>query len=269
MDDGGEPRRTGRASKIASAARSKVDDDECRETPPPKKRGRSQKAAGDIGSGLLESPAESGEGRSKRRREAVNRFTVGPTNEVEADEEPIDDSEHEPSDHNNDFCFKCGEGGDLLCCDGCPNAAHKQCIGMKKVPKGNWFCEVCQTNSENPTPITGTPGPGVGETAELPSAAKGAAAKPPSLAAEDHGIYINARPDDSMGTLPFQSHLAAAERYALHCDFVAAIWAQTRSAPRRPPKPVSFAAECSRLQAELVQLNEGNCRLENRLREML
>jgi hypothetical protein len=250
---------------------SKIHED-CRETPPPsKKRGRSQKSNGESsGSNLHASPAESGEGRSKRRREAVNRFTIGhPANDDGDDLIDDDQEEEQAEDHNLDFCYKCGEGGELICCDGCPNAVHKQCAGMKRVPKGTWFCEGCRANSENPTVITATPGPGVGDTTEAPSLAKAAAAKAATVAAEVvHGIYINARPDDSLGALPFQSQMAAAERYALHCDFVADIWTQARSAGRSS-RPVSFVAECSRLKAEFAQLNEENRTLEIRIHEML
>jgi hypothetical protein len=32
----------------------------------------------------------------------------------------------------------------LLCCDGCPNVVHHQCIGLQKIPDGDWFCEECE-----------------------------------------------------------------------------------------------------------------------------
>ena len=43
----------------------------------------------------------------------------------------------------NDDCYKCGEEGDLLCCDTCPNVAHLACIGLKQAPSGMWQCENC------------------------------------------------------------------------------------------------------------------------------
>ena len=41
------------------------------------------------------------------------------------------------------YCIICGLTGDLLCCDGCSNVAHSQCLGLNHVPDGEWFCEEC------------------------------------------------------------------------------------------------------------------------------
>jgi len=43
------------------------------------------------------------------------------------------------------YCIICGLSGDLLCCDGCANVLHSGCIGLSKVPEGEWFCEECNT----------------------------------------------------------------------------------------------------------------------------
>jgi hypothetical protein len=37
----------------------------------------------------------------------------------------------------------CGRGGDLLLCDGCPRVVHLGCVGLKRLPSGDWFCAFC------------------------------------------------------------------------------------------------------------------------------
>lgn len=49
------------------------------------------------------------------------------------------------SDGHYVYCVICGLSGDLLCCDGCPNVVHQECINLADVPEGDWFCEECDT----------------------------------------------------------------------------------------------------------------------------
>ncbi|CAM6057150.1 unnamed protein product [Sphagnum tenellum] len=45
---------------------------------------------------------------------------------------------------NVDFCHECGDGGELVLCDGCPAAYHQDCLGLDSVPAGDWYCQDCQ-----------------------------------------------------------------------------------------------------------------------------
>lgn len=39
-------------------------------------------------------------------------------------------------------CYICDEYGDLICCDGCSNVAHKFCACLETIPD-TWYCEKC------------------------------------------------------------------------------------------------------------------------------
>ncbi|KAJ6842950.1 uncharacterized protein M6B38_299395 [Iris pallida] len=47
------------------------------------------------------------------------------------------------SSENDDLCSICADGGDLLCCDHCPRAFHKECVGLPSIPRGDWSCRYC------------------------------------------------------------------------------------------------------------------------------
>lgn len=46
-------------------------------------------------------------------------------------------------DSHISYCVQCKDGGELLCCDGCPAAYHPTCLGLTIVPDGSWFCPSC------------------------------------------------------------------------------------------------------------------------------
>ncbi|XP_014799729.1 PREDICTED: autoimmune regulator [Calidris pugnax] len=50
-----------------------------------------------------------------------------------------------PHQENEDECAACGDGGELICCDGCPRAFHLACLvpPLPRVPSGMWRCSSC------------------------------------------------------------------------------------------------------------------------------
>lgn len=48
-----------------------------------------------------------------------------------------------------EYCVLCNGYGNLICCDGCDNCFHFQCISppLERIPDGPWHCEDCQEKS--------------------------------------------------------------------------------------------------------------------------
>ena len=43
------------------------------------------------------------------------------------------------------YCITLTNGlqGDMLCCETCPATFHKECVGLKALPEGDWWCPQC------------------------------------------------------------------------------------------------------------------------------
>ena len=43
-------------------------------------------------------------------------------------------------------CYICNEkdGDDFLLCDSCDRGAHAKCVGLDRIPDGDWFCNKCK-----------------------------------------------------------------------------------------------------------------------------
>ena len=51
-------------------------------------------------------------------------------------------------------CMVCGdksseEHNEIILCDGCTVGAHMRCLGLKRVPEGDWWCSACVTKLRN------------------------------------------------------------------------------------------------------------------------
>uniref|UniRef100_A0A8C0HXF4 Autoimmune regulator n=1 Tax=Balaenoptera musculus TaxID=9771 RepID=A0A8C0HXF4_BALMU len=84
----------------------------------------------------------------------------------------------EPQLHqkNEDECAACGDGGELLCCDGCPRAFHLACLTppLHRIPSGTWRCASClQGRAQRDLPRAEEPRPQE-PPAETPGPAPGA-----------------------------------------------------------------------------------------------
>ncbi|NXU24030.1 AIRE regulator, partial [Thalassarche chlororhynchos] len=57
-----------------------------------------------------------------------------------------------PGQENEDECAACGDGGELICCDGCPRAFHLACLvpPLPHVPSGTWRCGSCVASVAEP-----------------------------------------------------------------------------------------------------------------------
>lgn len=81
-------------------------------------------------------------GRAQRRKPYNNIYTSNGVSLHELSVSLSKDRKMSASE-NDDLCSICADGGDLLLCDLCPRAFHKECVGLSSVPKGDWYCRYC------------------------------------------------------------------------------------------------------------------------------
>ncbi|KAK4432377.1 Chromodomain-helicase-DNA-binding protein 4 [Sesamum alatum] len=48
------------------------------------------------------------------------------------------------SSGSDDMCAVCGDGGELIICNGCPRAFHAACLGLQCPPADDWHCSYCR-----------------------------------------------------------------------------------------------------------------------------
>lgn len=72
---------------------------------------------------------------SKLRKSTVNQFSTN-------------DKEKKKYIEWNETCMKCGDFGELICCEDCPNVTHLKCAGLRKEPE-IWRCQNCNYKLAN------------------------------------------------------------------------------------------------------------------------
>jgi len=45
---------------------------------------------------------------------------------------------------DDDKCSICHKLGNLICCDGCPQTFHQECLRLQEIPRGKFFCSDCE-----------------------------------------------------------------------------------------------------------------------------
>ncbi|XP_010253777.1 PREDICTED: uncharacterized protein LOC104594923 isoform X3 [Nelumbo nucifera] len=95
---------------------------------------------------------------STKHRPSANIFLEDGRSLLECQMQMIEDDKHKsfiaesygrikrnlPGYKSDHICSVCHYGGTLLLCDQCPSSFHLNCLGLKDVPNGKWFCPSCQ-----------------------------------------------------------------------------------------------------------------------------
>ncbi|KAM6918220.1 autoimmune regulator [Xenentodon cancila] len=89
---------------------------------------------------------------------------------------------------NDDECAVCKDGGELICCDGCPQAFHLMCLDppITSIPNGSWRCEGCRGVKVNRQSAVG-----------------------PLQVSSAQPLQINTNPSNAVSDAPFYSSLTS------------------------------------------------------------
>ncbi|XP_038604721.1 autoimmune regulator [Tachyglossus aculeatus] len=65
---------------------------------------------------------------------------------------PVHSTDQSLHQKNDDECAVCRDGGELICCDGCPRAFHLTCLvpPLTEIPSGTWRCVRCVEGKTEP-----------------------------------------------------------------------------------------------------------------------
>ncbi|GFY57665.1 bromodomain adjacent to zinc finger domain protein 1A [Trichonephila inaurata madagascariensis] len=99
-------------------------------------------------------PIEKPVSPQKKPRKAESDSEEGESDEdsdQSVSEEEEDEEDGESVDEDSvvqESCEVCNDVGTLLCCDKCPLMYHPECVGLKRVPRGEWMCPQCTKKEE-------------------------------------------------------------------------------------------------------------------------
>lgn len=94
--------------------------------------------------------------RAKSEKEKLSRKERAAKKKQSTEEEAEDISVRDSNDEWEEDCYICAEGGELLCCDGCPRVFHYTCAGLRRIPRGKTFCHVCDNSVKPVFPVPKT-----------------------------------------------------------------------------------------------------------------
>ncbi|TMW60247.1 hypothetical protein Poli38472_000289 [Pythium oligandrum] len=95
--------------------------------------------------------AKSEKEKQSRKERAVKKKQKN--EEAQGDEDEDEAEERNSVDDWEEDCYICTEGGELLCCDGCPRVFHFTCVGLRRVPRGKTFCHHCDSSVKPVFPV--------------------------------------------------------------------------------------------------------------------
>lgn len=93
--------------------------------------------------------------RAKSEKEKRSRKERAAKKKQKTEEAEHEDTRERDSmdDEWDEDCFICSEGGELLCCDGCPRVFHYTCVGLRRIPRGKTFCHMCDSSVKPVAPV--------------------------------------------------------------------------------------------------------------------